>query len=64
MLGQRSLKLELISLDPDLGKTLRRNWRAPVERETVEMRDNVARNVNQLENLEQLRGENEQSRAT
>jgi hypothetical protein len=58
MLGQRSLNLELIPLDPDLEKTLRRNMR-----EQIEMGDNVARNTNQPENVEQPRGENEQARA-
>jgi hypothetical protein len=52
----------LIPLDPDLEITLRRNQRALVERETVEMGDNL-RNVNQLENVEQPRFENEDVRA-
>jgi hypothetical protein len=51
MLGRKSLNLELIPLDPELERTLRRKRRAPVEREFVEMGDNV--------NMEQPRGENE-----
>jgi hypothetical protein len=63
MLGWRALNLELIPLDPDLEKTLRRNWRASFERETIEMGDNVERNANQFENPKQPRDENEQDRA-
>jgi hypothetical protein len=59
MLGWRSLNLELIPPDPELEMTLRRNRRAPIERETIEMRDSVARNLGQPENAEQPRGENE-----
>ena len=51
MLGRRSQNLELILLDPNLERFIRRNWRAPVERETVEMGDNLI-NANQLENVE------------
>jgi hypothetical protein len=46
MLGQRSQNLDLIPLDLDLVKTLRRTRRAPVE-----MGDNL-RNANQEENME------------
>jgi hypothetical protein len=41
MLGRRSLNLELLPLDPDLEGVLGRKRRAPIERESVEMRDNV-----------------------
>ena len=34
MLGWRSLNLDLISLDPDIDRTLRRTQRAPVESES------------------------------
>jgi hypothetical protein len=44
MLSQRSLNLELIPLDPELERTLRRNQKALVEREIVEMGDNIAQN--------------------
>jgi hypothetical protein len=54
MLGQRSLNLELIPLDPKIERTLRRKQRAPVE-----MGDNIARNPYQLENSGHPRGENE-----
>ena len=63
MLGQKSLNLELILLDPKIERTFRRNRRALVERETVEMGDNAARNANQPKNVDQPRGENEQARA-
>ena len=56
MLGRRSLNLEFIPLDPEIERTFRRNKRALVERETVEMGDNAAINANQLENVEQPRG--------
>jgi hypothetical protein len=46
MLGQRSQNLDLIPLDPNLEKNLRRTCRAPVE-----MGDNL-RNANQEENIE------------
>ena len=62
MLGWRSQNLELMPLDPDLEKTLRRNRRAPVKRETVEMGDNV-RNANQSEYVGQPRFENQDARA-
>jgi hypothetical protein len=69
MLGRRSKNLELIPLEPDLERTLRKICRAPVERETVEMGDDL-RNANQPENIKQPRfenqdakGENEQARA-
>jgi hypothetical protein len=52
----------LISLDPDLERTLRTTRRAPVERETVEMGDNL-RNANQPKNIEQPRFENQDVRA-
>jgi hypothetical protein len=55
MLGHKSLNLELLPLDPDLEKVFRRKRRAPVERKSVEMGDNM--------NMEQPRGENEQLRA-
>jgi hypothetical protein len=51
MLGRRSLNLEVLPLDPDLERAFRRKCRAPVERESVEMGDNV--------NVEQPRRENE-----
>jgi hypothetical protein len=53
MLGRRSLNLDLISLDPEIERILRRRFRAPVEKESVEMWDkmNVGEN-------EQPRGEN------
>jgi hypothetical protein len=54
MLGQRSLNLELLPLDPDLERVFRRKHKAHVERESVEMGGNV--------NVEQPRGENEQPR--
>jgi hypothetical protein len=41
MLGRRSLNLELLPLDPDLERVLRRKRRASVEKESVEMGDNV-----------------------
>jgi len=53
-LAQRSLNLELLPLDPDLEGVLGRKRRAPIERESVDMGDNV--------NMEQPRGENEQPR--
>ena len=62
MLGRRFQKLELIPLDPDLERTLRRNRRAPIERETVEMGDNL-RNTNQSKNVGQPRFENQDARA-
>jgi hypothetical protein len=46
MLGWRSQNLDLIPLDPDLERTLRRTRRAPVE-----MGDSL-RNANQEENIE------------
>jgi hypothetical protein len=52
MLGRRLLNLELLPLDPDLKRVFKRKRRAPVERESVEMGDNM--------NVEQPRGENEQ----
>jgi hypothetical protein len=55
ILGRRSLNLELLPLDPDLERVFRRKCRAPIERESIEMEDNV--------NMEQPRGENEQPRA-
>ena len=62
MLGQRSQNLELIPLDPDLGRNFRKIHKAPAERETVEMGENL-RNANQLENMEQPRFVNEDARA-
>jgi hypothetical protein len=53
MLGRRSLNLDLISLDPEIERTLRRRRRPPVVRESVEMRDNVHAGEN-----ERHRGEN------
>ena len=51
MHGQRSLNLDLIPLDLDIDKTLRRTWRETVESEIrVEMgdqRDNIPENVEQ-----------------
>jgi hypothetical protein len=41
MLGRRSLNLELLPLDLDLERLFRRKRRMPVERESVEMGDNV-----------------------
>jgi hypothetical protein len=63
MLGQRSLNLELILLHPEIERTFRRNRKTLVEGEKIEMKDNAAINANQLENVEQPRGENEQARA-
>jgi hypothetical protein len=56
MLGRRSQNLDLISLDPDLEKTLRRTCRAPIE-----MGDGL-RNANQEENMEyqDARAENDE----
>ena len=51
MHGRRSQNLDLIPLDPNLERTLRRTRRTPVEREMVEMGENL-RNVNQPDNLE------------
>jgi hypothetical protein len=48
MLDRRLLNLELLPLDPDLERVFRRKPREPVEREPVEMGDNV--------NMEQPRG--------
>jgi hypothetical protein len=62
MLGRRSQNLELIPLDLDLEGTLRRNQRAPIEQEMVEVGDNV-RNVNQSENVGKPRFENQDARA-
>lgn len=53
MLGRRSLNLDLISLDPEIERTLRRRLRPPVVRESVEMGDNVHAGEN-----ERHRGEN------
>ena len=57
MLGRRSQNLDLIPLDLDLERTLRRTCRTPIEREMIEIWDNL-RNANQTENLEQPRFEN------
>jgi hypothetical protein len=51
MLGRRSQNLELIPLDPDLERNLRRTHRAPAKGETVEMGDNL-RNENQEKHME------------
>ena len=51
MLGQRSQNLELIPLDPDLERNLWRTRRALVERETIEMGDDL-RNANPEEHME------------
>ena len=51
MLGQRSQNLEFIPLNPDLERNLRRTRRAPTERETVEMGDNL-RNAHEEEHME------------
>jgi hypothetical protein len=61
MLGWRSQNLDLIPLDPDLERNLRRTRRAPVESETIEMGD-VFRNENEPE-IEQPRDENHDVRA-
>jgi hypothetical protein len=55
MLGWRSQNLDLIPLDPDLERTLRRTPRAPIE-----MGDSL-RNANQEENIEyqDVRAEND-----
>ena len=53
MLGRRSQNLDLIPLDPDVERTRR----ALVERETVEIGDNL-RNANQPENIEHPSFEN------
>ena len=61
MHGRRSQNLELIPLDPDLDRTLRRNWRAPAVSEIRgEMGD---RWENIPENAEQPIFENEDARA-
>ena len=61
MRGRRSLNLELIPLDPDIDRTLRRTQRAPVEceirGEMGDQRDNIP------ENVEESRFENEDARA-
>jgi hypothetical protein len=61
MHGRRSLNLELIPLDLDIDRTLRRTQRALVESEIRgemgDQRDNI------LENVEQPRFENEDERA-
>ena len=51
MLGWRSQNLELIPLDPDLERNLKRTHRAPAKRETIEMGDDL-RNTNQEEHME------------
>jgi hypothetical protein len=61
MLGRRSQNLDLIPLDPDLERTLRRTHRAPIERETVEIGDDF-RNANQPKNMEQLKFGNQDAR--
>jgi hypothetical protein len=56
--------LELrVDPNPELEMTLRRNRRAPIERVTIEMGHNIAKNLDPPENVEQPRGENEQPRA-
>jgi hypothetical protein len=68
MLGRRFLNLELIPLDPDIDKTLRRTRRALVESEIRgemgDQRENIPVNVEQprfenenarVENVEQVR---------
>ena len=62
MFGRRSHNLDLIPLDPDLERTFRRTHRAPVEREMVEMGDNL-RNANQSDKIKQLRFEHQDVRA-
>ena len=69
MHGWRSLNLELIPLDADIDRTLRRTWRATVvseiRGEMGDQRDNIPENVEQpvFEN-ENARAENrEQARA-
>ena len=62
MRGRRSQNLDLIPLDLDLERIFRRTCRARVEREIVEMGDNL-RNANQLENIEQPKFENQVVRA-
>jgi hypothetical protein len=62
MHGRRSHNLDLIPLNPDLERTLGRTCKAPVERETIEMGDNL-RNANQQENVEQSRFENQEMKA-
>jgi hypothetical protein len=62
MHGRRSQNLDLIPLDPNLERTLTRTRRAPVEREMVEMEENL-RNVNQPDNIEQPGFENPDVRA-
>jgi hypothetical protein len=61
MLGRRSLNLELIPLDPNIDRTLRRTRRAPVESEIKgemgDQRENIP------ENVDQPRFENEDARA-
>jgi hypothetical protein len=48
MLGRRSQNLDLIPLDPNLERNLRRTRKAPVESETIKMGD-VFRNENEPE---------------
>ena len=62
MLGRGSLNLDLMPLDLDIDRTLRRYRRAPVKREMIEMGENL-RNENQPENVEKPRFENENARA-
>ena len=65
MLGRRSQNLELLSLDPDLERNLRRTRKAHVERETVEIRDDL-RNANiegRMEYQDARAGNEEQARA-
>jgi hypothetical protein len=61
MLSRRSLNLELISLDPDIDKTLRRTRRALVESEIRGKMGDQRENI--PENVEQPRFENEDARA-
>ena len=65
MLGRRSQNLELIPLDPDLERNLRRTRKALVERETIEIGDDL-RNANSEEHMEYQdvrAGNDEQARA-
>jgi hypothetical protein len=60
MLGQKSLNLELLPLDPDIDRVFRKKRKTPVEwRTTSEMEDNMAGNPNvNVEQPEQPRAEN------
>lgn len=57
MLGQRSLNLKLLPLDPDIDRVFRKKCKTPIEwRTTSEMGDNMVGNPNV--NVEKPRMEN------